>query len=625
MEEFSLVKDFAVVMVTAGAATFIFRKLLHLPPIFGYLVAGLLIGPYTFSNPPVENVDEVRLMADLGLVLLLFGLGLEFSFNRIRAVGVTVLLIAAAEILTMLYLGYWLGQALGWGNWSSIFLGSALCITSSGIAVSIIRQSGRMDELFAKLVIGISVAEDFVAIAIIAVLTGIARTGTTELGGGDIGYLVLKLVVFVAALVGFGTLIVPRIIKMIGRLGSREALLITSLGLCFGMALISRELSLSVATGAFLMGSLLGNIDESNQIVEVVTPIEHMFGALYFVAIGMLINVNQADDFIIPAVIIALFFIAGKTLSGTLLTFLSGYDPRTSLRVGMTMPQMGEFSLAIGMVGKQYGVVSTYMYPAVAIASAIVSLFSPIMARSANRLADFFDCRAPAMLKGYISRVSDWLQALRSSLTIDTEETRRAGRALKIIVANGLVVMAIIGAGTFSLSYVKDLDRLSDVRADIIGLVFSGGLLALCMPSFLAIWRNMRVFDDAAAMFLMKRRGIAAEWKYETVRVLLRDGILLVLVFFATLWSLPLISELFMVGSFAVAIPGLLLAIGLFLALRSFQQIQHALEESFGKTLFCGEKLSPGEVSPAMVDYREIAGKLLQWFRRRIPNRRKEY
>lgn len=595
MEEFTLVKDFAIIMATAGVATFLFRKL-RLSLVLGYLVAGLLIGPYTFSSAPVENADEVKLLADLGLVLLLFGLGLEFSWGRIRQVGLTIILVAAAEVITMVYLGYWLGKALGWDTWDAIFLGAALSVTSSAIAITTLKDLGRLDLVSSRLIVAISVAEDFAAILAIALLTGLARTGVTDLAFSDAGYVVLKLVVFVAALIGLGSLLLPRLLRAARRLGSREALLVTSLGLCFGTALITRELELSAAVGAFLVGSLIGTTEESEDIVEMIGPLRYMFGALYFVAIGMLVDVSHAGDYVLAAVAIAAFYIFGKFLANVLLVFLAGYGPRTALGVGLGMPHMGEFSLAIAKVGKQYDVVRSSLYPAVAIASALVALISPHLFQLEAAVAGFIERRSPALLKGYVLRISDWLEALRSALRFESEPAQKAKRAIRLLIVNGLIVMAIVGLGAFLLPYVEEIDRLSKVRADLVGLLFGLGLLVLCMPSLVAMWRNVRTLDDAMVALLVSKRGLATGSRADAVRVILRDSILVVLIVFATIWAFPLISELLALGSLALVIPALLLAAALFLVLRSLRQIHHKLELVFSATMLGREDASDIQV-----------------------------
>ncbi|MDY6834614.1 MAG: cation:proton antiporter, partial [Chloroflexota bacterium] len=329
MEEVTLLRDIAIIMLSAGAVTLLFRRL-HQPPILGYLIAGLIIGPFTIPlvyseiSAPVHDIDTIRHLADLGLVLLLFGLGLEFSWSKIRQVGTSVLLIGGIEILTMISLGYGLGRALGWAPTEAVFLGAALHISSSAVIVKILRDSGRLEFLSSKLIVGILVVEDFAAVAIIAILSGIGSTGTADIG--EIGELMLRLVVFIVSSLVVGALLVPRIMKFTHRFHSKEAMLITSLGLCFGMALIGDLLELSAAIGAFLVGAIIADTEHSEEVAEIITPLRDMFAALFFVTIGMLIDLGDFTEFILPALIVTAVFLLGKTIANTTATFIAGYD-----------------------------------------------------------------------------------------------------------------------------------------------------------------------------------------------------------------------------------------------------------------------------------------------------------
>lgn len=595
MEEITLVKDFAIIMVVAGATTLLFRRLRQ-PPILGYLLAGLLIGPYALPTPLVTDLHTIGLLADLGLVLLLFGLGLEFSWGRIRHIGLAVLLIGGVEIVTMIFLGYSLGQFLGWSKMDSVFLGAALHISSSAIIVKILRDLGKLDLLSSRIIVGILIVEDFAAVVIITLLSGIATTGTADLA--DIGSLVLRLVIFVAASLTLGAIIVPRVIRFTHQFRSKEALLITCLGLCFTMALLGRYSGLSVAAGAFLMGSLIGDTKHSEEITELVTPIRDMFGALFFVAIGMLVNIAEFADFIVPGIIVASIFMLGKILSNTLATFISGHDGRTALEVGMGMPQMGEFSLAIAKLGIDRGVIIAPLYPVIAIVTALTSLTAPYITRSSSAVADFFDRRSPTRLKEYASLLADWLQAIRTTYTRDTQVARRVKHSVRNILVNLLLVVVIIGIGTFMLDFVQNLAFLNNIRDDIIGLVFGLLVFILCVPSFVVIWRNLQALGDEVTVYVLRRRRSARLWNREAVRIVLRDSILIVLSIFVLIWFIPFIAGLLSLGSYAVAVPILVLAVILYLLSRSVRGIHSQLERSFSRILLGEESATSVEALP---------------------------
>jgi len=597
MDEITLVKDFAVIMVVAGAITLLFRKLRQ-PPILGYLIAGLIVGPYTLPTPPVTDIHTISLLADLGLVLLLFGLGLEFSWSKIRQIGLAVLLIGAFEILTMIYLGYSLGQLMGWSKLDSIFLGAALHISSSAIIVKILRDTGKLDAVSSRLVVGILVVEDFAAVIILTVLSGVSTTGTASIG--DVGALVLRLVVFIAASLTLGAVIVPRVIKFTHQFRSKEALIITALALCFAMALIGKYLGLSVAAGAFLMGSLIGDTEHSEEIAELVSPIRDMFAAIFFVAIGMLINVSEFGSFIVPGIIVTVVFILGKVLSNTLATFTSGYDGRTALQTGMNQPIMGEFSLAIAKLGMDRGVVAAPIYPVITIATALTSLTAPYIMRAATPVGDLLNRKSPALLKTYVLRLTDWLGALRATFTRNSEVARKVRHSITNIFINVLIVIVVIGVGTLSLSSVQNLSWFSDIRDDIIGLVFGFVLLMLCMPSFVVIWRNLQSLVDEATVYVLSRRKSTRLWQREAVRIVLRDSILLVLSIFMLMWFIPFITSLLALGSYALAVPLLVLAVILYLLVRWVRHIHGQVEQNFARILLGKEQDSTAEEPPGM-------------------------
>jgi len=595
MQELTLLRDFALIMIVAGAVTLVFRKFKQ-PPILGYLIAGLLIGPGTFAFISVSDTYTIGLLADLGLVLLLFGLGLEFSWNKIRGIGLTVLIIGVAEILTMLCLGYGLGRLLGWSTMDSLFLGAALHISSSAVIVKVLRDLGKLDQTSSRLIVGILVVEDFAAVIMIAIFSGMATTGTADIG--DIGSLVLRLVIFVMATLLLGAILVPRIIKFAHQFLSREVLLITALGLAFGMALLGEYLGLSVAVGAFLMGSLIGDSEHSEEVLEVVSPIRDMFAALFFVAIGMLIDLANFRSFLVPALAAAAFFIVGKVVANTVVTFFSGYDGRTSVQVGMGMPQMGEFSLAIARVGADQGILLAPLYPVIGAATAFTSFLYPYITRSADTVSSWLGRKSPSFLVAYISRLAEWLQALRSTLGRDTRAGQKVRVYLKSIVINSLILLVILGIGTFTIQFVEDLAQLSRIRADVVGILFGLVFLLLSVPSLLVIWRGLQGLVDEAAIYLVTRRESARLLRRESLRIVLRDSIVIVLSVFLAMWSIPLILQFLAIGSFALAIPLLIIGMILFLVASSVRRIHGQFEKTFGE-VFLGEKYASAAEMPS--------------------------
>jgi len=582
-EELGLVRDFAIIMTVAGGVTLLFRWLRQ-PPILGYLIAGLIIGPYTLPIPLVQDVDTIRLLADLGLVLLLFGVGLEFSWNKIREVGLAAPIIGGIEILTMFALGYGLGQLFGWSTLDSIFLGAAMHISSSAIIVKILRDMGRQNLLSSKLIVGILVVEDFAAVVIIAVLSGIATTGAATFG--DIGSLALRLIIFVAAALGFGALLVPRIIEFTHHFHSREALLITSISLCFIMALFSKYLGLSVAAGAFLIGALIGDTKHSKEIDQVVTPVRDMFAALFFVSIGMLINILQFKSFIFLALATSALFILGKILGNTLGTFLCGFTGRTSLRVGTGMPQAGEFSLAIAKVGVDSGAVIPLLYPVVVAVTAITSFTTPYITRLADPITDLLNRRASEPIKRYETSFSNWLHGIRNAFSSRSKPAQEIQHSGRNVLVNFLLIVVLIGIGTIAVQFVGNIATFTHLRPDILGLLISFLILVLCVPPLIAFWRNLRLLIDETIKYLLSRRSSARASNQETLRTIIRSSIMVPFSILLAIWSIPLIISLLSLGSFAIAAPIILLAILIYFLSTSVRNIHSQLETTFRTTLF---------------------------------------
>ena len=561
----------------------LFRQF-KLSPVLGYLVAGVIIGPFTLSDPPVKNVETIGLLADLGLVLLLFGIGLEFGWQRIRSIGPAVIMIALVEFTIMFALGYQLALLLGWGSKEGIFLGASISISSSAILMKMLRDTGKLLEIQGRLILGILVVEDFIAVVMLTVLSGVATTGSAELA--DVGVLVGKLAIFGLAALGFGALFAPRLIHFVSRFNSDEALLITGLALCFGLALAGQQLGLSAAAGAFLIGAVLGDSRHSDEMARVMSPVRDMFAAIFFVSIGMLMDVSLLDDYWIPSLVVAGVFIAGKIVADTAGTLLAGYGGRTALSVGLGMPQSGEFSLAIVNVGSESGVVGPFLHPVMTVVTGLTALVYPSLFRLADPLADFLDRHSPRLLKQYGESLVLSLAALSSAFTFNSRRARRIQRSGKLIFLNLVIIIVLIGVGTGVLGFVDNVSNLIQLEESLVGLVIGGSVLALCVPSAVAIWRSLRVLSDEIAAYVFpgaRSSGLGSPGR--NVGVVLRDSILILLLAVPGIWSIPLISQLLSLGSLSTPLP-ILILVGLVagVAWAAFQ-IHDVLERAFGQAL----------------------------------------
>ena len=597
IEEFSLVRDFAIIMTVAGVAVVIFSRL-NQPSILGYLVAGLLVGPFTLAKPPVTNIESIRLLADLGLVLLLFAVGLEFGWRRIRQVGLGVLLIGSVEILVSISLGYQVGRLLGWTALESIFLGSALCISSSAILIKVLRDTGMLTTAPGRLIVGILVLEDFVAVILLTFLSGIAATGTADIG--DIGPLVAKLAIFGVSSLALGAIVVPRIIGFVAQFHSRETMLLTSLALCFLLALIAQSLEVSAAAGAFLIGAVIGDTEHSKQVTRIISPVRDMFAALFFVSIGMLIDISVIMDYLVPSLVISIVFIAGKIAANTMGTFVAGRPGRTPIQVGMGMPQMGEFSLAMMKVGVEHNAIGVFMYQVVAAVTAITSLVYPYIVRSTERVADLIERSAPFTVRRFVSNLSVELQGLRAALSFDTSFAHRVRGSSLAILINFMIIMVLVGIGTFGVGRAPMIASLISVQEGIVGSAIGFATLALCFPSAVAIWRSLQSLADETTAHLILRRRASRVWVQETLRNVIRDSVMIFIIFLIGLWSVPFVSELLSLGGVAIPVPLVVLAALVYIAVRS--GLHGHLVEAFSRP-FLGdpEESAPQDASPPRI------------------------
>jgi CPA2 family monovalent cation:H+ antiporter-2 len=322
-----------------------------------------------------------------------------------------------------------------------------------------------------------------------------------------------------------------------------------------------------------------------------------MFAALFFVTIGMLINISQFDDFILPAIIVAVMFILGKIIANAVAAFTAGYSGRTAVHVGMGMPQMGEFSLAIAKTGADSGVVTTPLYPIIASATAITSFTTPYISRSAERVANFIDRRSPKLLRAYLASLADWLGTLRAIFSRDSSSARKVQHSFKVIVVNLLIVIVLISTGTFTLQYIDSLSRWSHFGREVVALMVGATILFLCFPCIVVIWRSLHDIVNEATIYMISKRKSAKPWRQEALRHVLTDSMLIVLTVFLFVSFIPFMAGLFDVGHRAIVIPLLLVALALYFVSTSVWHIHSRVESTFSRTLIGDELVSSDEAS----------------------------
>ena len=495
MHSGDFVRDFALIMVAAAAALILFR-LIRQPPILGYLLAGMLVGPFALEGRFVSDTETVSLVAEVGLVVLLFAIGVEFGWERIRKIGFRVVFIGAVEIAAMISLGYYLGRALGWTPTTSVYLGAALAFSSSAVLVQMLRENGQLMSLRGQLIVGILVVEDFVAVVLLAVFSGYANQESD--GAVQVWPIVIKMTVFAVGALVFGTLLAPRLMDLLDYLKSRETLLIGSLGMCFGVGLLAREMGLSAGAGAFLIGTVLGDTRHRDQIARLISPVRDVFAALFFVSIGMLVNMGDVPELFSTAMIVTGVLLIGKILAATVGTFLTGHDGETSLRVGTAMPQLGEFSLAIARSGSEHAAVGSQLYPVITISTVMSSFLYPLIFSSHRVIGSLVGRLMTSRVKIEAAAFSSAIATARRSMAPAKPVPHNFVRGVRSAAVSFGIIGLVIVAGVLISNAGTRLAGDIGISEDLVGAAVIAAVVTLAVPAAIVIWR---LLSDLGTIF----------------------------------------------------------------------------------------------------------------------------
>ena len=412
MHGIQLVQDLAVILAGAAVATVICQRLKQ-PVVLGYILAGVVIGPNTPAFRLISNEEEIRTLAELGVILLMFSVGLHFSFRKLKEVGGVAVVAAVVEIAGMFFLGQWLGRCFGWSSMEALFLGAILSISSTTIIAKVLESMGLLRPGFARLVFGVLIVEDILAIAMMGMLTSFGMTGAVSWLG--IGENLLKLTAFFVSVAVGGFLLVPGLIRMASRTRMEEVLLITVLGLIFGGAILAEKLGFSVALGAFLVGAVLAEVKEVNRIERMVAPVRDLFSAIFFTSSGMLITFALSPGGAAEIGLIALVVVGGKIFFSTLGALLGGADLRTAVRAGMSLAQIGEFSFIIAGLGMTLGMTGQRLFSVAVMVSAITTLTTPYLIRGSDGAAHWLEVSGPRWLVDFWKFYPNWLKSMSSA------------------------------------------------------------------------------------------------------------------------------------------------------------------------------------------------------------------
>ncbi|WJF90973.1 cation:proton antiporter [Paraburkholderia bonniea] len=482
------IQDLAVVMAFAGIVTVLFHRLKQ-PVVLGYIAAGVIIGPYTPPFQLINDKQTIQTLGELGMVFLMFSLGLEFSLRKLFRVGATAIVAALSEIVLMLWIGYEIGSAFGWSSMDSLFLGAILAISSTTIIVKALSELGLKRERFAQLVFGILIVEDILAIAMLVLLTGIAQTG--ELSAGVAAVTLGKLLLFMTVSLVVGILLVPRALNYVARSRSDEMLLVSVLGFCFGFCLLVMKLDYSIALGAFLIGAIIAESRHLHRIEHLIGPLRDVFSAIFFVTIGLMLNPRVLIDYAWPIAVITVAVVLGKIVSCGLGTFLAGKDGRTAMRVGMTVSQIGEFSFIIASLGLTLKVTSAFLYPIAVAVSALTTLFTPYLIRAADPLTKRLSQAMPRTVSNVFGLYAQWLASLGPSSSGPTLFSL-SRRILMQVAINLALVVAIFLVVSYSAPYASLwLARWLPSEPLQRAVLWSLALL-LSMPFLVAVFRKTK-------------------------------------------------------------------------------------------------------------------------------------
>ncbi|MDR2307042.1 MAG: cation:proton antiporter [Paucimonas sp.] len=502
MHAISFIQDLAVIMLVAGVVTIVFHRLKQ-PVVLGYIVAGFIIGPHTPPFGLIHDEDTIKILAELGVIFLMFCLGLEFSLRKLFKVGATAFIAAFLEIVLMIWIGFEIGRWFGWNTMDSLFLGAILAISSTTIIVKALNDLKMKNERFAQLIFGVLIVEDILGIGIIALLSGIAVSGTVS--SGEVFSTVGKLSLFMVVALVVGILLVPRLLAYVAKFDSNEMLLITVLGLCFGFCLLVVKLEYSMVLGAFLIGAIMAESRQLLKIERLIEPVRDLFSAIFFVAIGLMIDPRILVEYAWPILVITLAVVMGKMLSCGMGAFIAGNDGRTSLRVGMGLSQIGEFSFIIAALGMTLQVTSDFLYPVAVAVSAITTLLTPYLIRAADPLSLKLGKVVPRRLARVLSLYGEWLRSIQPQ----GEGAMLAAMIRRILLQVG-VNLALVIAIFFSGGYFAG--RIGAWLSEWIGdagqqkALIWGAALLLSLPFLIAAYRKLK-----ALSMLLAEMGVKPE------------------------------------------------------------------------------------------------------------------
>lgn len=506
-----LINDLALILICAGIMTLIFKKLKQ-PLVLGYIVAGFIASPHITFTPSVVDSANIQTWSEIGVIFLLFALGLEFSFKKLMKVGGPAVISACTIILCMILVGVFVGWTFGWKRMDCIYLGGMLAMSSTTIIYKAFDDLGLRQQRFAGLVLSILILEDILAIVLMVMLSTMAVSQNFE--GGDMVYSILKLLFFLILWFVVGIYLIPLFLKRARRLMSNETLLIISLALCFGMVVVASKVGFSPAFGAFIMGSILAETIESEHIDKLVAPVKDLFGAIFFVSVGMMVEPRMIVEYIGPILAIVAAILVGQTVFGTGGVLLSGQPLKIAMQCGFSLTQIGEFAFIIASLGVSLGVTSHFLYPIVVAVSVITTFLTPYMIRLSVPAYHLADRYMPLRWKRLLERYTAGVQ---------TVNHQNHWRSLVMAIVRIVVIYSVLSVAVTGVSLHLLVPFLTATLGDFWGRLLGAVLTITLIAPFLralimkknrsiefrALWADSR-FNHAPLVSLILLRIVIA-------------------------------------------------------------------------------------------------------------------
>jgi CPA2 family monovalent cation:H+ antiporter-2 len=495
----------------AGAVVLLLFKRLKQPLVLGYILAGLIIGPNFTLFPSISDINNVEVWAEIGVIFLLFSLGLEFSFKKLIKVGGSSSITALVQIIMMIIIGYGTGTMMGWSMMDSIFLGAILSMSSTTIILRAFDELAVKSKKFATVVFGALIIEDLVAIVLMVLLSTIAVS--RQFAGWEMLFSISKLVFFLILWFVSGIFFLPTLLKKAKNYLDNETMLILSLGLCFLMVVLAYKAGFSPALGAFIMGSILAETTQGERIEHLIKPVKDLFGAVFFISVGMLINPQTLVEYALPIFIVTLVTIIGKTLMTALGALISGQPLKQSVQAGMSLAQIGEFSFIIATLGVSLKVTSEFLYPVIVAVSAITTFTTPYLIKASTPTYEWLESRLPKRLKDMLTRYSSGAQAIKSAS--DWKIVLRS-HLIQIVVYSVIMIGIIMIASEIILPQISEGTR-NNIWFRLSAVVF---VLILLAP-FLWAMTIRKIQPEAFSRLWRDKRYIGPLLMLQIIRIVL--------------------------------------------------------------------------------------------------------